>query len=141
MGFDQICANVGWTTENSRLARAYFDEKEKGGGGVLRKDSSCLISNYLTTKKYRTMFVFTLEITGKIGAATFDHEKETVMKYQSREDAREALRRKFDALYEAQKSKSITKGSLTWEGEDRFVAVIDKRGYKATEVYSIEEEA
>ena len=84
------------------------------------------------------MFQLILETTGKIGAATFDHEREVIGEFPTKEEALEALQRKYATLEAAQHSKAIPSTKMAWTTPTTFTTTTNTRHYHTTEIFSVE---
>ena len=84
------------------------------------------------------MFQLILKTTGKIGAATFDHEREVIGEFPTKEEALEALQRKYATLEAAQHSKAIPSTKMAWTTPTTFTILTATRHYHTTEIFSVE---
>ena len=88
------------------------------------------------------MFKLTKEETGQIGAWNPDHEKSTLQTFQTKDEARAALRRHYDAILENEKRVTRYGSTFTWQGDDQFTVETDNREKRwcATQIFRVEEE-
>lgn len=84
------------------------------------------------------MYRFTLETTGRIMNATFDHEKEIIGEYSTKEEAAAALKSKYDLLSDASRKKFILRSKYYWLDDTLFIAKTRKRGWKTIEILRVE---
>lgn len=87
------------------------------------------------------MFKLTKEDTGQIGSWHPDHEKSTLATFPTKEEAREALRRHYDAIVKNEKNVTRFGSTFSWQGEDQFTVETDNREeeWVATQIFRIEE--